>query len=59
MFPFYTSWKHQKAFGLLVFLGIYTGNIGQEWVKGPLVSSVGPKPGKKRRVEPGVSNSNP
>ena len=32
MFPFYTPWKHQKIFGLLVFSGGKNGSIGQEWV---------------------------
>ena len=33
MFPFYTSWKHQKTKGFLVFSEVWNGNIGQECVK--------------------------
>ena len=32
MFPFYTSWKHQKTKSYLVFSGAYMGNFGQKWV---------------------------
>ena len=32
MFPFYTSWKHQKTKSYLVFSGVYIGNFGQKWV---------------------------
>ena len=33
MFPFYTPWKHQKAFRFLAFSKGIKGNIGQQLVK--------------------------
>ena len=32
MCQFYTSWKHQKASGFLIFAGGKKWNIGRKWI---------------------------